>query len=375
MNLKYIIKNSFLFFSMLAMLAIVSGCNPDDVEAPSIEFIRYTDSIAPVSYANLGQTIAIVGNNLSTVKEVTFNGKSGVFKTTMVSNTSVVVMVSKETPFMGDEATNEVKIITDGGEAVFILEIAPPAPEVNAVSPEYAGAEAVVEIQGSYFYNISEVFFGDKQAQILDVSPTYIKVKVPEDCESEQIKVTSSKSGEGSSDFLFGLEDGVIQLNWGDIWPLNGAWWNSSNDGPDDAFTSIGVPYKYVEGTFGPTWWTLDGGITFDANASRKGNPATKVMKFEYALIGDAPWMQFSWRSLGKEYNFLCKDLLPTAGEWMTYSIPMTNFILGDTGAELTQEAFENEDPSVKMQYALVNSGTADITVKYAMTNIRIVDK
>lgn len=361
--------------SVFSMLATVFSCNEDvEVGPPSIDYIRYTTAGDTVTYANLGQTIAIIGENLETVKEITFNGYPANFKTTMVTNTSVVAYVSKDTPFQGDEANNKVMLVTDGGEASFDFEIAPPAPEVDAVSPEYAGAGAMVNIKGSYFYNISEVYFGEDQAKILDISPNMISVEVPDDYSKSKITVISSKSGEGKSDFMFGLDEGVVQLNWADIQPANGAWWNSSADGPVDDFSALGIPYKYVEGTFGSTWWTLDGGINFSSNEYRKGNPATKVFKFEYALIGDSPWIQFLWKSSLGEHKYILEGLAPTNGEWATYSIPMTSFKLGDGGPDMTQAAFEGDDPLL-FQYAFVNSGNAEITIKCAMTNFRIVDK
>lgn len=374
MNTKYDIKSWLLSFAMVALLMLVSGCQEDEVGAPTIDYIRYTTSEDPVSYANLGQTIAIVGNNLQTVKQITFNGYPGIFKTTMVSNTSIVVLVSVDTPFEGEEATNEVTLMTDGGETTSTLEIAPPAPEVVAVSPEYAGEGATVTIKGKYFYNISEVYFGDKQAQIIDIKPSNIKVKVPAGYSRDQISVTSLKSGTSKSDFMFGLADGLIQLNWGSIQPSQGAWWNSSSDGPQDDFSTLGLSYKYVEGTFGNTWWTLDGGIQLDANNHRKGNPAIKVLKFEYALIGDSPWIQMLWKSSLGEHKFIVRDLAPTNGDWATYSIPMNTFTLGDDGPAMTQAVFESDSPLL-LQYAFVNSGNNDITIKCAMTNFRIVEK
>ena len=375
MNTKNYITRWILATVVVFALLLHTSCEKDDeVGEPSIEFIRYTSSEDPVSYANLGQSIVIVGNNLQSVKEVTFNGYPGTFKTTMVTNNSIVVVVSTDTPFMGNIATSEVEVITDGGSATANLEIAPPAPEIVSTSPEYAGEGAVITIKGNYFYNISSVRIGNDQAQILDVDPYNIKVKVPQNYSKGNIYVSSSKSGESKSDFEFGLNAGDIQLNWGDIWPANGGWWNSSADGPNDDFADLGTPYKYVEGTFGNTWWTLDGGIQFDANAQRQGNPAVKVFKFEYALIGNSPWIQFLWKSSLGEYKFIVKDLIPTNGEWATYSIPMNSFTLGDDGPQMTQEVFESDNPLL-MQYAFVNSGDSEITIKYAASNFRFVEK
>lgn len=375
MKTKYKINNCFIACFLLVLVLVAPSCTTEEeAGVPSIEYIRYTTAEDPVSYANLGQMIAIIGENLSTVKQVSFNGYPGVFKTTMVSDNNIVVTVSDETPFLGSDATNEVKVVTDGGEATATLEIAPPAPELTAISPAYAAAGAEVVISGSYFYNISEVYFGEKQAQIIDVTPDAIVVKVPVDYTKSTLKVISSKSGEGVSEFAFGVDDGAIQLNWGDTWPANGGWWNSSSDGPNDDFSALNMTYKYVEGTFGPTWWTLDGGINFDANDARKGNPALKALEFEYALIGDSPWIQFLFKSSLGEHKFICKDLMPTAGKWSTYSIPMTTWTLGDGGPAMTQEVFESDDPLL-LQYALVNAGTTDLTIKLAMTNFRIVEK
>jgi hypothetical protein len=208
----------------------------------------------------------------------------------------------------------------------------------------------------------------------LDVKPSSIVVKVPADYSKDFVFVTSSKSGQGTSKTMFGLDDGVIQLNWGNIQPANGAWWNSSANGPSNAFESLELPYKFVEGTFGNTWWTLDGGIQFSANQYRKGNPSTKVFKFEYALVGNSPWVQLLWKSSLGEHKYIVRDLAPTNGKWATYSVPMNSFTKGDDGPQMTQDVFEIDNPLL-FQYAFVNSGNSDITIKCAMTNFRIENK
>lgn len=375
MNSKYKIKGWLFTIAIACLALLISSCDKkDDVDKPTIDYIRYITPADTASYANLGESVAIIGKNLETVKEITFNGYPGIFKTTMVTNTSIVVYISKNTPFMGSEATSKTVVYTDGGEASANLEIAPPAPNIESTSPQYAGEGGIVNIKGSFFYNISSVTFGDSTATIIDYDPYSITVKVPQGYKKGPIHVNSSKSGEGVSAFDFGLEPEVIQLNWGDISPSNGAWWNSSADGPVDAFEALGTPYKYVEGTFGNTWWTLDGGINFDNNDQRKGNPIAKALKFEYALVGDAPWIQILWKSSLGEYKFIVKDLVPSNGKWATYAIPMNTFTLGDDGNDMTQEVFESDNPLL-VQYAFVNSGEGEITINCAMTNFRFEDK
>ncbi|WP_372771906.1 glycan-binding surface protein [Mangrovibacterium sp.] len=369
-------KRLMQFAAMLICLQLIfASCEKDDeVGIPSIKYVRLTTSPTPITYANLGQTVAIIGQNLQTVKEVTFNGYPGSFKTTMVSDTSIVVKVSTDTPFIGVEANNEVALMTDGGTAAGTLEIAPPAPEIEALSPEYAGTGAEVVITGNYFYDIESVMIGGASAQIMSVDPYFITVKVPEGYSKGKVEVTSSKSGTGTSSFDFGLNTGDIVLDWGSIWPNQGAWWNSSMDGPSTLFKSIGTSYKYIDAVYGNTWWTHDGGIQFDATANRTGTPAVKALKFEYALIGDATWMQILWKSSLGEYKYIINGFTPTNGKWATYTIPMTSFTLGDGGQQMPQSVFEADNP-VLVQFALVNSGNTDMTVKLALTNIRIVDK
>ena len=174
MNKIHTISKRLMQFAalLICMQLIFSSCEKDDeVSMPSIKYVRLTTSPGPIIYANLGQTVAIIGQNLQTVKEVTFNGYPGNFKTTMVSDTSIVVKVSTDTPFLGVDATNEVSVTTDGGTAVGPLEIAPPAPEVLKLTPEYAGVNAEVVISGNYFYDIESVTIGGTSTQILSVDP------------------------------------------------------------------------------------------------------------------------------------------------------------------------------------------------------------
>jgi hypothetical protein len=351
---------------------VFQSCDKEEAPGlPTIEYVRDIELADPVTKADLGATIAIIGNNLATVKSVTFNGTPGIFHTTMVTNTSIVVKVSKATPFVGEGITNKVVVVTDGGTAEFELKIAPPAPTIASITPEYAGAGSEVVISGAYFYNIESVSFtGGGTAQIISNTADKIVVKVPANVTKGAITVKSSVSGEAVSTKTFGAAAGEIVNNWNSI--SSGGWWNNSASGPDASFGTIGLDYKYVTGTFGDTWWTLDGGINFPVSTFRKGLPATKALKFEYNLVGDEPWVQVFWKA-STEHKFVIKDLKPTGGKWVTYTIKMSDFKIGDDGAAMTQAIFEEGNPML-IQFAFVNQNGKDITIKCAMTNFRITE-
>jgi hypothetical protein len=127
----------------------------------------YTDQVSKVS---------LTGADLTGTSKVTANGLPvGVVK---VSDTQLTLTMPKHAA-----GAVEVTVTTPGGtsSAAVFTYLAPPAPEVNTVNPQFgtAGKSAVVIVDGGNFTGTTKVTLGGKPVAFKVVSDSELKVTVP----------------------------------------------------------------------------------------------------------------------------------------------------------------------------------------------------
>lgn len=327
----------------------LSACNDDETGTPSISYIRVTNPEASdslVAAAGQGQMVAIIGNNLQGVQEVWFNDQPTQLIPTLITSTAVLVRVSSQVP---SEITNKLRMLFPGGNEVlydFSVNINPPS--ISHLKSEWVneGDEAI--IYGDYFYApVTVTFTGGVEAEVVSVTDTEIKVKVPVGAQSGPIRV-ASVFGRSESRFWFRDDRNIIASF--DIPLAAGVWQGPAHIVSTDP-DIVPINGKFIRSNRELTAWpffefyggTRDGDIAIENRnipADAFDNPANYSLKFEINTlkpltgatlrvhIGDADGGNLDAQRQSIYYTW--EPNIDTNGQWQTVSIPWANIHQGN---------------------------------------------
>ena len=206
---------------LLAVMAVASSfslqsckAQPDEFELtggkPPIHYIRPAEASAKDSLlvqAYPQANLCIVGENLTSIKEMYFNDQKAILNTSFITDKTMIVQVPSNIP---DEVSDKIYITTkDNDQLTYDFHVVIPAPSVTQMSCEYAQPGSTATIYGSYFVddpNVPlEVIFPDgKNATIKSIndSRSAITIEVPE-CTTEGQLTVKSVYGTGKSTFHY----------------------------------------------------------------------------------------------------------------------------------------------------------------------------
>jgi hypothetical protein len=238
MNMKNIIISTIkIVTSLLAIAAIfiLPACNdnPDEYVTtagkPTVDYVRFPDiasSDSLLTHAFMGTTIAIMGENLTSVKEVWFNDQMAILNTSLITSTTLIVPVTSVIP---TKVTNKIYLVSASGDTVKVnFGVDVPAPVVSSMKCEQVAVGKTAVIRGDYFLDnpnipLQVIFPGNiKATKIISIAKTEIKVEVPAGATIPgQINV-KSLYGNGRSGFWF-LDNRGIILDF-DVTNANGGW-------------------------------------------------------------------------------------------------------------------------------------------------------
>ncbi len=388
------INKSIAAIALAASFAAVS-CNdqPDAfVQAdgvPVLHYIRYADRDIVITEAFLEETVCLVGDNLRSINQLFFNDQKAILNTSYMTDNTLLVTVPKNMP---SEQTDKIYMITAAKDTVTAdFKVLPPAPIIKSMSNEWAKQGTVASIYGDYFIGDVEVEvpYGKVAKEDLKViSKSEIQVKIPVTAIEGKIKVTTP-SGVAASSFHYRDSRGIIT-------DFDGASNASSTTGIVPQGWNIKVQYKSEGGVDGnyvelgpgsapladdswneeyklPFWcgnWNGDPmSITWGAgvpicNVIDMSNFTNMSFKMEVCIPESNPWsacsMQIIFASAERVANDswqnntyihtganggldLCRALWTpwaetgsyhTGGEWVTLTIPMTDFIYNADGTK-----------------------------------------
>jgi hypothetical protein len=398
----------FLVLSGLFSGILFQSCENDDDDAtdpdavPVVRYIRLTDaekSDSLVTHAFMGNTVAIIGENLGAVVEIWFNDQPAILNTSFITNTSIIVTIPNEIP---EVVTNEIKLITRGeAEAFHPFAVDVPAPMVSSMLCEYVddGNDAV--IRGNFFLddpnNPLQVFFpGNLEAEVKSVSINEIVVTVPEGAGVGPVTVKSLYGSTRSSfyfrddrNFILDFDDLTAAGGWrsGKIGnsnpePIDGNYVRFRGDMPADASSN------WDEDSFSFNLWNQANGRSSEPFYS--GDLNTAVLKFECYVV--EPWKSAALQMIFTPYSttgtnsYIADANVPrglwipwsetgsyqTQG-WTTVSVPLSSFKYthdGQTSANsLTNEMLGG------LTFFVYHGGLTgeDCTIHICIDNIRIV--
>ncbi|MFV0592187.1 MAG: glycan-binding surface protein [Draconibacterium sp.] len=365
---KYISNNLSGTLLLLILFGLFSGilfqsCEDDDETTgpnavPLIKYVRLTDpekSDSLVTHAFMGNTVALMGENLGAVTEVWFNDQSALLNTSFITNNCIIVTIPNEIP---DVVTDEIKLITKGNvEATYGFGVDVPPPFVSSMLCEHVKDGGTAVINGNFFIDDPnkplQVFFpGNIEGEVLSVELTKIEVKVPQGVGVGPVQV---KSIYGSSRSSFYFRDDRNYILDFDQLTSSGSWRSGTILNDEQ---SLYGNYLVLRGEMGDNAGAEDysgGGFVCelwgDANGRPEGNfvegnPADYQIKFEakviewsgaYLNICFGPWAssvapyqnQLYWgninaRALWRPWETSGTGSFKTE-DWITVTIPMTN--------------------------------------------------
>ncbi|MBD1435098.1 hypothetical protein H8B06_19925 [Sphingobacterium sp. DN00404] len=396
---------------VLFLLLSVNACKDDtamfELEdgIPTIRYVRVPDenvSDSLLTSAFLGNSIAIIGENMKSVSEIWFNDQKAVLNTSFMTDEVIIVSVPQGIP---EHVTDKIYFVNSSKQDTVShgFNVLVPPPAVVAMECEYVPEGEIAVLKGNYFLSTAThdhpvvVFSPNIEAtEIVSYSLTDIQVVVPAGATEGPVSV-QSRYGTARSTFHFRDTRGMI-TNYDADYPIVNSWGRTGRLENDPAFALSGN-YLKLSGSFAePTEWSAasenDGLSHYWGNenghtgAIFDGNPEEMVMKFEAYVPNrwSAVGLSFIFAATGTTNGPLYEDAKPrgiwmpwrntgayqTDG-WVTVVIPLSEFKYNGAGSSLNvlPEAFDNLNIFLANR-GLVYVGTASDPV-ILMDNLRIV--
>lgn len=172
-NMKQYILNKkywapLAFLGMMCCALLFTSCDNEDSASKSIAiskvFLEDVNSAVPdreVSFVRLGQTIRIEGSGFSGLKKVYINGYSTYFNVVFVSDNSIILTVSGDTPTIEAEPAdrNTIRFVNDNTETVFPFQIRASSPTISSISNTMPNPGEKITVSGAGLTEINKVVF------------------------------------------------------------------------------------------------------------------------------------------------------------------------------------------------------------------------
>lgn len=352
---------------------------------PTVKFVRTTDPAAAdslITGAFLDKTICLVGDNLTSIREMYFNDQKAILNTSLITDHTLVVDVPGNIPA---EVTNKIYMTTKSGKVVeYDFNVNVPAPSVVALTNEWAKPGETVTISGNYFIDdpnvpLSIKMPGGKKVpaeNIKSLTQNSVTFEIPAGSDEEGRIYVSTIYGEGRSNFNFhdtrGMLfdfDGETGLDFAsncwhghtaqsDEWSLCGNYVQIG-----DEATTMSEDGGWNDSSYALEYWPGDWNLGADSfPATGQGmllndlvnfsGFADMCLKFEMCIPASNPWSAGAMQLIFAPYSKIqltaannsffheSPDMLPralyrpwtaagsydTADRWVTVTVPFSAF-------------------------------------------------
>lgn len=406
-NLNILFLATALSLSSLLFLS----CEKEHDGPPVIEQVRQLDSTKRDSFftAALGGVIVVIqGHGFDGLQNVYFNGMETPFNQALNTDRSIVVQIPADAPTEDQPGVpNNIRIVTNHGEATFSFRILvpPPAPLITWASNENAVSGETITFGGTDLTGLTQIVFPGGMSTsdfTINGDGTDITVTVPAGVVTGDTIRLNGQFGSGKSNFVYNnylspktgflanFEDGDPYFGW--------QWWggikaNDASTFPDNTGNFIevkpaGTPINAGDGA----WYSDNRAVMVAAGPwvedDNMGAPIDNyALKFE--IFVKTPWTNGSL-IIAPNGNF---DLLaryapwetaPNAtfvtSDWQTVTIPLNSFLAGsgnyDPAGAPAQNfaALTGGTNSASIQIILYNDSDTPLTAfDAAFDNVRIV--
>ncbi|SFZ92267.1 hypothetical protein SAMN05428642_102624 [Flaviramulus basaltis] len=169
---KYILnKNSWRYFSLLSFMFITIlfvSCEDDTsvggeitINKVFLEDVNSTVQDREVSFVRLFQLIRIEGSGFTGLKKVYINGFDTFFNVAYVSDNSMIIRVSDDTPTTDAEESvrNTIRFVNDNFETIFSFEVRAAAPTITNISNTLPNSGEEITVYGTGLLEVTKVIF------------------------------------------------------------------------------------------------------------------------------------------------------------------------------------------------------------------------
>lgn len=396
---------------------------------PVVKYIRpagsdQSDALLVSGY--LDNIICLVGDNLTSIKEMFFNDQKAILNTSYITDHTLVVTIPGGIP---EVVTNKIYMVcADNDTVTYDFSVEVPAPSVRSISCEWAAPGTLATIYGDYFIDDPNVpltlsFAGNVEVpaeNVKSISKTAITFEVPQDWTEGYMNVTSIY---GTSRSAFKFHDTTnILFDWdGSHGGLaSGHGWRNGvihAPGTDAGVDAIDGSYLYfsgnLQGGIGASWDEDAFSFNYWPDASGEFGPlsdraefATLLanygienlqLKFEIYVPSSNPWQSCALQAIfsgnaNVTYDtasnaYFSDTTLPrglyipwkssgsfdTADQWQTVSMPLNTFTYthdgGSAGSGLKPDMFTG------LTFFVWNGGVEglDCNPVILIDNIRVV--
>lgn len=364
---------------------------------PTIHYVRPIDVTVKDSLltsAYMGNGICIVGDNLRSVYKLLFNDQEAVLNNSYITDHTLLVDVPNTIP---GEVSNKIYFYNKNGDVVdYDFNVLVPGPSIASMSNEFARPGSQAVIYGDYFIDDPNVpltvSIGDMPVtDIKEINKGFIRFTVPEGAEEGEVSV---KTVYGAATSVFHYRDSRGSLfNFDtDPHPANHGWHaqviETDETALDGNFLRLGgvdvlmdADGGWNDGNFSFEYWPGDTweGVENYPTGKRLTDFAdfsdweNMALKFELYVPKANPWSAGSMQLIvggvekitgaaagitdidgkttaGANNTYFNNDELPrglytpwvttgsfdTNDEWITVTVPYSNFIYGASGVPAT---------------------------------------
>ena len=399
---------------------------------PTIYYIRpasYSASDSLLVEAAPQTSIYLVGSNLKSIQQMYFNDKKAVLNTSYITDNTLFVQIPSDIP---DEVSDKIYMITQAHDTLtYDFHVVIPAPVVTAMKNEWVKVGEDAVITGQYFIDdpnqpLTVTFTGISNSisvkvpaeNFKSITRSQLVFTVPEGAEEGQIEV-ASVYGKGLSKFYFRDSRNLI-TNFDGATDVIPQGWNiaatySDVNGVDGQYVQLGPKETeggWVEELKLPFWCGNWNGDPMSIT-SGPGIPLRNFLDFsdwqnmsfkmELYIPKSNPWSAGAMQILFVNYKQCANDTwqnntyihtkadggldLPralyrpwettgsfdTGDEWITVTIPLTDFVYNDDGTKVSSTmSIESFDSFIIWP---INGGVAGTTCTpiFRYDNIRVV--
>jgi hypothetical protein len=297
-----------------------------------------------------GNLYQIVGTNLGSVTQVTFNGVVAYFNPAYITNNSVIVTLPTTAPF-GPKQTGVLALTTLHGTANYKFTVVQPPPTIVSFNPVAAAVGDTVTITGLVLDNATSVKFGTVPATIVGNTSTQLKVLVPAGVIEALISVTTA-GGTTVSTGTFGFKY-LIYLNglttgWGGngggYTGYSGTTFNFANT------ANPGVGTTSIMATYGGQYSAIQIGYGTGLPAVTTSTLGLTSLKFSvYGGTNSKTGDQLQIVLNGNYSNAVIVTI--TAGAYTDITIPLSKFGNPATITEFVAQTFQASNEVVYIDY------------------------